>query len=95
MNLVSSIRAAVTLLLLFTLLLGGVYPLAVFAFGQVFFPHKANGSLIEKGGKVVGSVLLGQSFEEPKYFWERWAGRPPRQTLIMQQLPAPLQPEPG
>ncbi len=65
------LRAAVTLVGFFTLLLGLVYPLVVTAFAQLLFQEKANGSLIERGGRVVGSSLLGQQFSSPRYFWSR------------------------
>jgi K+-transporting ATPase ATPase C chain len=67
----STVRPAVVLLLLLTLLLGVVYPLAVTGVAQVAFPHRANGSLIERNGKLVGSELIGQPFDEPRYFWSR------------------------
>lgn len=64
-------RSSATLLLLMLVLLGGVYPLVVTAIAQLVFPHKADGSLIERDGKVVGSELLGQQFENEWYFWGR------------------------
>ncbi len=65
------LRASIVLLVLFTLLLGFAYPLALTAFGQAVFPHQANGSLVMRGGKVIGSELIGQSFARPDYFWGR------------------------
>jgi len=65
------LKISVLALIGFTLLLGGLYPLAVTAVAQVFWPRQANGSLIEKDGKVVGSSLIGQPFDDPKYFWSR------------------------
>jgi K+-transporting ATPase ATPase C chain len=65
------LRAAVVLLGLFTLLLGIGYPLAMTGAGQALFPHQANGSLITRDGKVVGSELIGQTFARPDYFWSR------------------------
>lgn len=62
---------AIILLLVLTLLTGGIYPLVVTGVAQVIFPHQANGSLITRQGKVVGSELIGQAFDDPKYFWGR------------------------
>jgi K+-transporting ATPase ATPase C chain len=76
-NLWGSVRPSFALLLLMTLLLGIVYPLAVTVVGQSLFNHRAGGSLIERGGKVMGSSLLGQSFESPKYFWGRLSATTP------------------
>ncbi|GAB4149479.1 MAG: potassium-transporting ATPase subunit KdpC [Candidatus Promineifilaceae bacterium] len=65
------VRPALALLFLFTLLTGLLYPLAVTAVAQTFFPRQANGSLIEKEGVIVGSELIGQPFDDPVYFWGR------------------------
>ncbi len=65
------LRPALVILALMTLLTGVVYPLVVTGIGQVVFPWQANGSLIVKDGKVLGSVLIGQPFDDPKYFWSR------------------------
>ncbi|MBP8202263.1 MAG: potassium-transporting ATPase subunit KdpC [Nitrospira sp.] len=54
-----------------TILTGVAYPLAVTAIAQLLFPHQANGSLISKDGKPIGSTLIGQPFDDPKYFWGR------------------------
>jgi K+-transporting ATPase ATPase C chain len=67
----SQIRPALVSLLLLTLLTGIAYPLLVTGVAQVVFPQQANGSLIVKDGQVVGSSLIGQSFDDPKYFWGR------------------------
>ena len=67
----SQLRPAAVLLGLFTLLTGLVYPLAVTGAAQALFPDQAHGSLIRRGGAVVGSRLVGQAFEEPGYFWGR------------------------
>jgi len=56
---------------LFSVLTGVLYPLAVTGLAQLIFPDKANGSLIRKDGKVLGSELIGQPFSDPKYFWGR------------------------
>ncbi len=66
-----SLRSALSLLLLMTLLLGVVYPLIVTGAAQLLFPRQANGSLIERDGKAVGSALIGQDFTDPRYFWGR------------------------
>ena len=65
------LRPALTSLILFTLITGVAYPLVVTAIAQVLFPFQANGSLIVKDGTVVGSALIGQPFDDPKYFWGR------------------------
>lgn len=64
-------RPALTMLLLMTALTGLVYPLTVTGLAQVFFPDQANGSLIVREGKVIGSKLIGQYFDRPEYFWGR------------------------
>ena len=65
------LRPALTTLLLFTLVTGVAYPLLVTGIAQAVFPSQANGSLIVKEGTVVGSALIGQPFDDPKYFWAR------------------------
>lgn len=67
----SSLRPAIVLTLLFTLLLGIGYPLALTGIGQLIFPSQANGSLIEENGKVIGSELIGQPFASEHYFSSR------------------------
>jgi potassium-transporting ATPase KdpC subunit len=57
--------------LFMTVLLGVIYPLVMTGLAQALFPHKANGSLITKDGKVVGSEIIGQSFSKPEYFHPR------------------------
>ena len=69
---VSQLRPAFFMLLILTVITGIIYPLAVTGIAQVVFPHQANGSLImTEGGKAVGSELIGQQFDDPKYFWGR------------------------
>jgi len=65
------VRPAIVLLALLSVVTGIAYPAVVTAIAQVIFPHQANGSLIVKDGKVVGSALIGQPFDDPKYFWGR------------------------
>jgi potassium-transporting ATPase KdpC subunit len=67
----SELRPAIVVLLVLSLVTGALYPLAITAIAQIAFPAQANGSLIERDGKVVGSALIGQPFSEPKYFWSR------------------------
>jgi K+-transporting ATPase ATPase C chain len=65
------VRAAVVSLVLLTVITGVVYPLVVTLIAQLVFPWQANGSLILKDGKPVGSALIGQPFDDPRYFWSR------------------------
>ena len=67
----SQIRPALVSLGIFTLLTGFAYPLVVTGVAQAAFPHQANGSLIVRDGKSVGSSLIGQPFSDPGYFWGR------------------------
>jgi K+-transporting ATPase ATPase C chain len=65
------LRASIIVLLSMTVLTGILYPLAVTGIAQIFFPKKANGSMIVQNGKKLGSELIGQPFNDPKYFWGR------------------------
>lgn len=65
------LRPAILVLILLTVLTGVAYPLLVTGIAQLVFPVQANGSLIERDGKVLGSALVGQPFSDPKYFWSR------------------------
>jgi K+-transporting ATPase ATPase C chain len=65
------LRNALVFLLLLTLVTGVIYPLAVTAVAQGLFAHTANGSVMERDGKALGSELIGQAFTNPKYFWPR------------------------
>jgi len=64
-------RSGTVMLVLLTLIFGVLYTLAVTGIGQLLFPHQANGSLIVQEGQVVGSELIGQPFDDPRYFWGR------------------------
>lgn len=65
------IRQCVVLFIAMTVFTGILYPLAATGLAQAMFHAKANGSLVEKDGKTVGSTLIGQAFSEPRYFWGR------------------------
>lgn len=73
----AQIRPALMALLIFTVLTGLIYPLVVTGIAQLVFPHQANGSLIVKNGQTVGSTLIGQQFDNPKYFWGRLSATGP------------------
>lgn len=63
--------SSLAMLVLMTAILGVIYPLLATGLAQVLFPAQANGSLVMKDGKAIGSSLIGQSFTAPKYFWGR------------------------
>jgi potassium-transporting ATPase KdpC subunit len=65
------LRTATVMLLLLTGITGVVYPMVVTGIAQLVFPFQANGSLITRDGKPIGSELIGQPFDDPKYFWGR------------------------
>jgi K+-transporting ATPase ATPase C chain len=67
----TQLRPAFVVLAALTLLTGLLYPLVITGLAQMLFPQQANGSLIMKDGKPVGSSLIGQPFDAPKYFWGR------------------------
>ncbi len=67
----NQLKTALLLLIVFTLVTGLFYPLTVTALAQLFFPKQANGSLIMKNNKAIGSQFIGQSFSSAAYFWSR------------------------
>jgi len=67
----SQVKRAVMIFLSFSFLCGLVYPLMITAIAQIFFPHRAGGSLVMMDGRVAGSELIGQMFREPNYFHGR------------------------
>jgi len=71
------LRPALVVLALLTLLTGVAYPLLVTGIAQAAFPSQANGSLIKRGDQVIGSSLIGQQFEDAKYFWGRLSATAP------------------
>ena len=64
-------KSAFILLVIFTIMTGGIYPLVVTWIAQIFFSWQANGSMIENNDKLIGSILIGQSFDSADYFWGR------------------------
>jgi potassium-transporting ATPase KdpC subunit len=65
------IKNSILFVMVFTVLCGLLYPVGMTLLGQLLFPKQAAGSMIEVGGKTVGSELIGQPFDDPKYFWSR------------------------
>ncbi len=74
---IKNLRVAVLLVVIFTILTGLVYPLLVTGVAQMLFRHAANGSMIQRNGKIIGSELIGQQFSDPKYFWSRLSATSP------------------
>jgi K+-transporting ATPase ATPase C chain len=76
MEIMKQLKTAFILLILFTFLTGMIYPAVVTGLAQLLFPWKANGSLIARDGKVIGSLLIGQHFTGANYFWGRPSATP-------------------
>jgi K+-transporting ATPase ATPase C chain len=74
----ASFLQSLRMLVVLTVLTGVVYPLVTWGIAQLAFPGAANGSLIAQNGKVVGSALIGQPFDDPKYFWSRPSATTPQ-----------------
>jgi K+-transporting ATPase ATPase C chain len=74
----SLIRPAIVLFLIMTAVTGIGYPLVVTGIAKAIFPDQAGGSLVMRGGKAVGSRLIGQNFSDPKYFWSRPSATSPQ-----------------
>ena len=77
MKLLKQFRTAAITIILLSVITGLLYPLAVTGLAQLIFPGKANGSLIQREGRVLGSELIGQPFSDPKYFWSRLSATGP------------------
>jgi potassium-transporting ATPase KdpC subunit len=74
----AQLMPSLRMLLIMSVLTGVVYPLVVTGIAKVAFPRAANGSLIVSGGKTLGSDLIGQPFDDPKYFWSRPSATSPQ-----------------
>jgi K+-transporting ATPase ATPase C chain len=72
------IKPALLSLLVLTIITGVIYPLFITGIAQALLPHQANGSLIYQNGKVIGSSLIGQEFDDPKYLWGRISATSPQ-----------------
>src|SRR5262245_1203118 len=67
----SQLRASIVVFIAMTIVTGAAYPLAVTLIAQGILPYRANGSILERDGKPVGSELIGQPFDDERYFWGR------------------------
>jgi len=73
----TQLRPTLVSFALLTVLLGFIYPAAVTGIAQAVFPYQANGSVMQSGGQPTGSALIGQPFDDPKYFWGRLSATSP------------------
>ena len=71
------IKQAILIFIVLSIITGIIYPLFITGIAQLFFRNQANGSLIYQNGKAVGSTLIGQAFNDPKYFWGRISATSP------------------
>ena len=72
------VRPAILSFIILTAITGFIYPLGVTWIAQTFFPEQANGSLIYHDGKAIGSTLIGQPYDDPKYLWGRLSATSPQ-----------------
>ena len=77
-TMLASLRPALVLFLLLTVVTGFLYPLLVTGLAQLLFPHQAAGSVVTRDGHPVGSRLIGQTFTDPRYFWSRPSATTPQ-----------------
>jgi len=71
------LKSAFLVFVFLTVITGIIYPAVITAIAQIFFRHQANGCILFENGKAIGSSLIGQSFEDPKYFWGRLSATSP------------------
>ena len=71
------LRAAIVAFVVLTVIVGVVYPAVVTVLAQAVFPYQANGSVMTAKGQAVGSELIGQNFDDPRYFWGRLSATGP------------------